>query len=130
MDLLLEAKRHVYEYVQGLIPASDLLDWLGDAAPDASGNQPATGFIADVWRLLSEYGYGDRDEDSFRNELARIANSVETVLPRISATPWKLVTATLTNTVPAGIIPNYQALSSVKYDSESATHQPQQVPAA
>jgi hypothetical protein len=65
MDLLLESKSRIAAYLDGSLSPTELQSWLGEASPDASENMPAGRFFGDVWRLISEYGYGHRDERAF-----------------------------------------------------------------
>jgi len=81
MDLLLETKSQIAAYLDGSLSPSELQVWLGEVSPSAAENAPAARFIGDVWRLLSEYGYGHRDESSLRKELKRLIDPARPISP-------------------------------------------------
>jgi hypothetical protein len=72
VDQLQELYKRIESYLRGELPLEGLEDWLGDsvaviAATQDSGAQALSGR---VWRLISEFGYGHRSEESLRSELS------------------------------------------------------------
>lgn len=123
MALLQQSERHIREYLDGLISASNLQAWLGDALPETPANEPAARVMADVWRLLSEYGYGHRDENSLRLDLSRMLPRTqnERVVSQVHFFTANL-TATLTNMVPASVTREFVPPPPRRDESHSETH--------
>lgn len=103
MELLLQANKHISAYLDGLLSASDLQDWLADVSPGVSENESEARFAANIWRVISEYGYGHRDENSLRSELVRLVPGV-----RVESSTTTGRVATLAQTVQASVIQGFQ----------------------
>ena len=74
MHVLLEVQNNIRAYLEGTLSLDDLEDWLAEyaLALDAAGDIEAQGLSARAWRLISEYGYGHRSEESVRAELSQL----------------------------------------------------------
>jgi hypothetical protein len=74
MDLVGEICEHVAAYLAQLAQLDDLRDWIADASElaDEMGSVEARRLSAQVWRLVSEHGYGHRSDESLQAELARL----------------------------------------------------------
>jgi hypothetical protein len=71
MSQLQQLHSLISKYLDGTISVEELEDALADLALpiSESGDDQAASLNALVWLLLSEHGYGDRDESSVRSEL-------------------------------------------------------------
>jgi len=74
MDLVLEHKKSVRAYLDGMLSLSDLEDWLGRYAEavDEVDDTRARQLYAKTWRVISEYSSAHRDEQSVRSELKKL----------------------------------------------------------
>jgi hypothetical protein len=70
MELVAELHEHIQASLDGRMSLSELEGLLSDVAItiDQAGHEEARQLAARIWRLISEYGAGHRDEDSLHLE--------------------------------------------------------------
>lgn len=73
MNPLQEVQGQISSYLDGALSLDELEDWLAESAESLSqaGDDAAVRLSARAWRLISELGYGHRDENSVREELRK-----------------------------------------------------------
>ena len=106
MDLLHEHQKSVQAYLDRALSLQELEDRVADlAASVAEEGAGAAGHLsAGVWRLISEYGYGHRDEESVRSELARLL-----AIPHVSRTGWGEAARSEAHSISVRIFPRFEA---------------------
>jgi len=107
MDLAAEIQERVRAYLRGTTSLATLENSLGDLGETSSvgQEQPANHLAGRVWRLISEYGYGHRDEESMRAEFLLL-------LPEGSTLTWEGRVRQLTTTTGAAVSVRAMSIST------------------